>query len=94
MKPFITEEIYKRAKHPYMGPVKYSENGPLHNVISKLVTRENVDQLGFVDWSMVEGMAEKAFVAHNHSAFRNVLSVAQFVVIGQRFGVKTAQPSH
>lgn len=46
VKPFVTEEIYKRAKHPFMGPVKYSENGPLHKVIMRLVTKENMERLG------------------------------------------------
>ncbi|RAK94836.1 asparagine synthetase B family protein [Aspergillus ibericus CBS 121593] len=90
MKPFITEEIYHRAKHPYMGPVRYAADGPLHRVIQRLVTKENVEQLGFVDWATAEGLADKAFVQHDHSAFRNVLSLAQFIVIGRGFGAKKA----
>lgn len=92
MRPFVTEEIYHRAKHPYMGPVRFAENGPLHAVLSRLVTRENVVQLGFVDWSRTEGLVERAFVEKDASAFRKVMAVAQFVVLAQRFGVKTAVP--
>jgi asparagine synthase (glutamine-hydrolysing) len=90
LKPFITEEIYNRRKHPYMGPIRYSANGPFHQVIKRLVTKENVEQLGFIDWSKVDGLAEKAFVNHEHLAYLTVLSVAQFVVFSQRFGVKRA----
>ncbi|KAL1595958.1 hypothetical protein SLS60_009648 [Paraconiothyrium brasiliense] len=92
LKPFITEEIYSRRKHPYMGPIRYTANGPFHQVIKSLVTKENVEQLGFIDWSRVEGLAEKAFVQHEHLAYLTVLSVAQFVVFSQRFGVKRADP--
>jgi len=92
MKPFITEEIYNRVKHPYLGPVRFSENGPLHRVLRKLVTRENVAQLGFVDWSRTEGVVDKAFADKDPAAFRYAMTVAQFVVLGQRFGVKTAKP--
>lgn len=92
LKPFITEEIYNRRKHPYMGPVRYSADGPFHLVIQRLVTEENVNQLGFIDWSKVDGLSEKAFVDHDHLAYLKVLSVAQFVVFSQRFGVKRAEP--
>ncbi|KAL1981504.1 hypothetical protein VTN96DRAFT_2533 [Rasamsonia emersonii] len=92
MKPFVTAEIYERAKHPYMGPARFAENGPLHAVVRRLVTRENVAKLGFVDWSKTEGLVERAFVDKDAFAFRRAMAVAQFVVLGQRFGVKTAAP--
>lgn len=90
MKPFITEEIYKRTKHSYLGPVRFPENGPLCKVLRRLVTRENIAQLGFVDWSKSEGLVDKAFVDKDPLSFRAAMTVAQFVVLGQRFRVETA----
>ncbi|KAL1965993.1 hypothetical protein VTN77DRAFT_4933 [Rasamsonia byssochlamydoides] len=92
VKPFVTEEIYNRTKQPYMGPVRFAENGPMHQAFRKLVTQENVAQLGFVDWSRTERLVERAFVEKDPVAFRYAMAVAQFVVLAQRFGVKTAQP--
>jgi len=54
-RPFITDELYKRKKHPYSAPTTWPEDGPLHKLMQKLVTKENVEQLGFVDWDGQEG---------------------------------------
>jgi asparagine synthase (glutamine-hydrolysing) len=94
VKPFVTEEIYTRRKQPFLGPVEYSADGPLYKAVKKLVTKDNVRKLGFLDWNKTEGLAEKAFVEHEHSAFRNVLAVAQLVALSKRFRVKTAEPVH
>lgn len=92
VKPFVTEEIYTRTKKPYMGPLKFPVNGPLHRKLEELVTRENVEALGFVDWEQTSVLVPKAFEEGNHLAFRASLAIAQFVVISKRFGVKTALP--
>lgn len=92
VKPFVTEEIYKRTKQPYLGPLRFPADGPLHRKLAGLVTRENVEALGFVDWEQTKGLVPKAFEEGDHTAFRASVSIAQFVVISKRFGVKTALP--
>lgn len=92
MKPFITEEIYNRRKHPFIGPTKYTKNGPLHNVCQRLLTEENVRQVGFLDWDGVESNLNKAFKERDSFAFSQSLIAAQFVVLSKRFHVKTAEP--
>lgn len=92
VKPFITEEIYNRRKHPFLGPTKYTENGPLHKICQKLLTEENIRQVGFLDWDQVNISLDRAFKERNPFALRNSLTTAQFVVISQRFKVKTAEP--
>ncbi|OJJ08832.1 hypothetical protein ASPVEDRAFT_47981 [Aspergillus versicolor CBS 583.65] len=93
VKPFVTEEIYTRTKKPYMGPLKFPNNGPLHRKLAELVTRENVEALGFVDWEQTSVFVPKAFEEGDQLAFRASLAIAQFVVISKRFGVKPASPS-
>jgi asparagine synthase (glutamine-hydrolysing) len=93
MKPFITEEIYNRRKHPFFGPAKYTENGPMHKVFQRLLTEENVRQVGFLDWDVVQSNLDKAFRDKDPFAFRFSLSAAQFIVLSQRFHVKRAEPS-
>ena len=71
--------------------------GMLYTLIKSLVTRENIEALGFLDPDGVEALVERAFVdAGEHgkeevgdkNAFRLVICLAQWVVLGKRFGVK------
>ncbi|KIN08789.1 hypothetical protein OIDMADRAFT_108177 [Oidiodendron maius Zn] len=92
MKPFITEEIYNRRKHPFLGPAKYTENGPMHTICKKLLTKENVEQVGFLDWDAVEDSLNKAYIHKDPFAMRRTLVSAQLVVLSQRFKVKRSEP--
>lgn len=76
---------------PYSAPTTYPEDGPLHRLLSGLLTRERVEGLGFVAWDKVEGLVEKAFKGKDASAMRFAFIVAQWIVIGERFGVKKAE---
>jgi asparagine synthase (glutamine-hydrolysing) len=88
--PFVTEEIYTRQKKPYIGPTRFQENGPLHQLFLRLASRENVDALGFVDWEETQENVRKAFVDKDSWSLRAAFSVCQFVVLSQRFGVARA----
>ncbi|KAF2650047.1 asparagine synthetase [Lophiostoma macrostomum CBS 122681] len=91
-KPFITEELYQRKKHPYSAPTTYPEDGPLHILLSGLITKEKVEKLGFLDWRKIDGLIDRAFAKKDPNAMRFAFTVAQWVVIGERFGVKRAEP--
>ncbi|KJK68381.1 Glutamine amidotransferase domain protein [Aspergillus parasiticus SU-1] len=91
LKPFVTEEIYNRTKHPFVGPFTYQEDGPVHKSLKRLLTEENVNQLGFFDNDRVQSDLVKAFRDKDGMCFQRALAVAQYVVLGQRFGVKKAQ---
>ncbi|KAJ5964889.1 uncharacterized protein N7479_004765 [Penicillium vulpinum] len=90
--PFVTEEIYTRQKKSYLGPTRFQENGPLHKLVLRLTSRENVDALGFVDWEETQEHVRKAFQDKISWSLRVALSVCQFVVLSQRFGVTRATP--
>ncbi|KXH44318.1 asparagine synthase [Colletotrichum simmondsii] len=90
-KPFILKELYERQKHPFTAPIKWPRGGPLHNMLLNTVTRERVENLGFVDYNVVEdaldrGFGEKADV----KAFRILLFVAAWVTLGERLGIPKA----
>ncbi|KAE8369554.1 asparagine synthase [Aspergillus caelatus] len=91
-RPFVTDEIYARRKVAYCGPTQYKENGPVHRVFLRLLTKENIERLGFLDWALTEDYLERAFRQGDRRAFRNAVLIAQFVVIMQRFGVPPASP--
>jgi asparagine synthase (glutamine-hydrolysing) len=92
MKPFITEEIYNRRKHPFFGPSKYTKNGPMHKICQKLLTKENVEQIGFIEWDTARDNMDRAFIEKDPFAMRRTLVTSQFVVLSQKFGVKKAEP--
>lgn len=90
VKPYVTDEVYNISKKAYMGPRRFWPGGPLHRKITHLVTKENVQNLGFVDWNATEEALEQAFNKQEPLALRRAITVAQFIVLGQRFGVKPA----
>ncbi|KAJ5900123.1 hypothetical protein N7495_004867 [Penicillium taxi] len=90
VKPYVTEEVYNISKKAYMGPRRFWPGGPLHRKITHLVTKENVESLGFVDWNATSQALEEAFNKQEPMALRRAITVAQFIVLGQRFGIKPA----
>ncbi|KAL8715747.1 MAG: hypothetical protein Q9220_000414 [cf. Caloplaca sp. 1 TL-2023] len=90
-KPFITEELYQRKKHPYSAPSVYPIGGPMFRLMRKLITRKRVEGLGFVEWSMVEGLVERAFESQDQVLLRSAFGIAQWVVLGERFGIPRAE---
>lgn len=90
-KPFITKEIYERKKHPYSAPPTWPANRPLHKLFARLVTQENVERLGFVEWEAVKNLVPKAFEKADVGSFRLAGTLAQWIVLGQKFGIRQAQ---
>lgn len=65
----------------------------MHQMLSRLVTKENLLRLGFVDWDKAEGLIGKAFgEKKDPSAMRYAMTIAQWVVLSQKFGVARAEP--
>lgn len=57
-----------------------------------LLTKNRVEQLGFVAWDKVQDLVGKAFKQKDANAMRFAFTIAQWVVIGERFNVKKAGP--
>ncbi|KAL8994371.1 MAG: hypothetical protein Q9169_005635 [Polycauliona sp. 2 TL-2023] len=89
-KPFITEELYLRKKHPYSAPTIYPLGGPMHTLLSRLITQSSIEQLGFVDWEKVKDLVETAFQTQDQVKLRSAFGIAQWVVLGRRFEIPRA----
>ena len=90
-KPYITPEVYARRKQPFLAPTKYPADGPLAQLFRRLLARKNVERLGFLDCDAVDGMLAWAFGENGDQwAMRTVISVAGWVVIGQKFDIPKA----
>jgi asparagine synthase (glutamine-hydrolysing) len=83
----------ERKKHVYSAPPAWPVDGPLHKLMRRLITQKNIQQLGFVQWEKVENIVSNAFEKGDESCFRLSWILAQWVVLGQKFGVQEAQPS-
>ncbi|RDA95365.1 hypothetical protein CP533_3540 [Ophiocordyceps camponoti-saundersi (nom. inval.)] len=91
VRPHVTEEVYHRPKVAFWAPIRWPRNGRLHSMFRDLLTREAVDQLGFIDYSVVREALDKAFGdAADPKSFRIVCYTGNWVAISQRFGVKKA----
>ena len=91
-RPFINKELYERKKFMYMAPSLYPENGPLHQLYKKLLTKENIEGLGFLKWEEVKELPERAFVKKEFKAVRSLNYCCQWIILGKRFGVARAEP--
>jgi asparagine synthase (glutamine-hydrolysing) len=93
-KKYITPEMYERKKYPFTAPYMFPVGGPLHELMQRLVTRENVAQLGFVDIDAAIALLGRAFVPQTSIgdgfALRMLFVIAQWVVLSQAFEVETA----
>lgn len=91
VRPYITDELYKRKKHPFLAPTRWPQGGPLHRLFEGLLTREAVEGLGFLDYAVVEEALEQAFADKADArAFRTLVYVGSWVTLAERFGVKKA----
>ncbi|QSS60854.1 asparagine synthase [Histoplasma capsulatum] len=92
VRPYITDEVYRMKKRPFMAPVTWPKKGPLHCLFEKLLTRDAVENLGFVDYSVVERALGRAFGDNaDRMAFRTLVCAGSWVALSQRLGVKRAE---
>ncbi|KAL4772310.1 hypothetical protein BDW60DRAFT_216674 [Aspergillus nidulans var. acristatus] len=60
------------------------EAGAMHRKLKELVTKENVQMLGFVDWEKTSGLVSKATEGGDSLAFTAAITVAQYIVLSMR----------
>jgi asparagine synthase (glutamine-hydrolysing) len=90
-KPFITQELYERRKHPYTAPTRWPKGGPMYNKLREICTRNAVEGLGFLDYDVVERALQGGFgdVAET-SSMRFLFCVGAWVTLSERFRVRRA----
>ena len=57
----------------------------------RLITEENIENLGFVDWEQSRTLVDRAFTSQDKTMMVTVYVIAQWVVLSHRFGVAKAQ---
>ncbi|KFY08126.1 hypothetical protein V492_06525 [Pseudogymnoascus sp. VKM F-4246] len=91
VRPFITDEIYTQRKKAFCGPTRYEKGGPVYQTLHRLLTKENVDRLGFVDAHLAQDYLNRAFRGDDPTAFHSAMLIAQFVALSRCFDVETAK---
>ncbi|KAL8648786.1 MAG: hypothetical protein Q9226_005849, partial [Calogaya cf. arnoldii] len=84
--------LWKKAgKTPFLAPTRWPNGGPLHQLFQKVLTREAVKALGFLDYAVVEEALKKAYnVKEDKRALRTLVYIGAWVTLGERFGIKKA----
>lgn len=88
VKPFVTEEVYRKRKHAFAAPFKWKVGGPLYKKLTSLISRENIERLGFADWEKCKDIVDRSFCERDQLVFRKVIWLAQIISIGLQFGVQ------
>ncbi|KAJ7617945.1 hypothetical protein FB45DRAFT_756059 [Roridomyces roridus] len=103
MKPFITDEIYKRQKIHFNPPPKPSNSDiknltPLQVRLRDRITKTTVERTGLFEWGYVEELLRGYLedpVYPSHGAIdvraKKLMVVLSFVVLQERFSVSTAK---
>ncbi|KAE8376663.1 asparagine synthase-domain-containing protein [Aspergillus bertholletiae] len=94
VRPYITDELYKRKKHPFLAPTRWAKDGPLHHKFKTLLTQQAVEQLGFVNWETIQEDMEFAWgETADPKAFRRLVYCGAWVTLSQRMGIAKAEAS-
>jgi asparagine synthase (glutamine-hydrolysing) len=88
VRPYVTDEIYRRRKQAFAAPFRWKKGGPLHSKLLSLISRKNVERLGFADWKRCEGIVEKCYTDGDELLFRKVLWLAQIISLGLQFDIQ------
>lgn len=104
VKPYVTEELYLRKKLSYNAPpARRNESDsalvPLQEHFKSRITRTNVENVGFFDWSFVQEsleayLASPKFPADGalDSRAQRLMYILSFIVLQERFCVPTWCP--
>lgn len=90
-KDFISPEVYKQKKQPYLCPIQWPHDGPLHQMLRHLCSQEAVENLGFMSWEVVKQVLQSGFgVSADQGLFQLLLAVGAWIVLSRCFDVKKA----
>lgn len=94
VKPFITDEIYNRTKHPYIAPSSKGKNPVITELVNKLINRETIEKLGWVKYEKIAEAKDTFLQTGDTKIFRDLLVMMSYVVLSERFNVATYGASH
>ncbi|ORX88596.1 glutamine-hydrolyzing asparagine synthase [Basidiobolus meristosporus CBS 931.73] len=92
VKPYITEELYLRTKHPFIAPAARDTYSPISRLFREKITKESCGALGWLKWEPVADIMTKYFETGDQVAHNALLVLTSYVILGERFRVATYTP--
>lgn len=98
VKPFITPEVCDRTKQPFIhGARKRPKGGPMHRLLQRLLTREAVERVGWLDYDAIQELIavgfddddDKVSVQQSRLAVAKALLCAQICLFAKHWQVET-----
>ncbi|KAK1219532.1 hypothetical protein PQX77_017720 [Marasmius sp. AFHP31] len=97
VKPFVTDEIYRRTKAQYnvpLSPQSPASLSPVQRLLREKITEENIAQLGWANWEYIHGLLISYLESPEYPAdggldkrVRVLLCMVSFVILQERFKV-------
>ncbi|KAI8089926.1 putative asparagine synthase [Halteromyces radiatus] len=90
MKPYISEEIYNRTKHPFLAPPargSLKKETPVSQLIDKYLTKAKVDRLGWASWPFIEQQRDTFLKTTDPWIYKNILLIISYIVISEQFDI-------
>lgn len=89
VKPYITEEIYKRKKEPFIAPMARGHNEKFVALLEKHLTKANIERLGWMDYEEVERSKKKYLNegSKDNRDHQEMLMLMGFVILSQKFNI-------
>jgi asparagine synthase (glutamine-hydrolysing) len=87
VKPYITEEMYNRTKHPFVAPGSKGRSESIVKLMNKLVTQEKLEKLGWVNVESLLIAKEEFLEKGDPTLFKDLLGIMSYVVLADRFNV-------
>lgn len=87
VKPYITEEIYNRTKHPFIAPSSEGRNPVVVGLLDKFITKENLDKMGWVNSEKFLENRDLYLENGDLFLFRDMLIMMSYIILAQRFNI-------
>ncbi|KAK1219531.1 hypothetical protein PQX77_017719 [Marasmius sp. AFHP31] len=97
VKPFVTDEIYRRTKAQYnvpLSPQSPASLSPVQRLLREKITEENIARLGWANWEYIHGLLISYLGSPEYPAdggldkrVRVLLCMVSFVILQERFKV-------
>ncbi|KAG1455571.1 hypothetical protein G6F56_007033 [Rhizopus delemar] len=92
MKPYVTEEIYKRNKQPFLAPSPKEITPEIIEFMRKWITKENVDRLGWARFDLVIAIKDEYFKTLDWTLFDDLMKLICYIMISRQFNVTKYSP--
>ncbi|ORX88592.1 asparagine synthetase [Basidiobolus meristosporus CBS 931.73] len=89
VKPYITEELYLRTKHPFFAPAARNNYSPVSELFRQKLTKESCEALGWLKWEGVADIMSQYFETGDQVIHNSLLVLTSYVILGEKFQVPT-----